>query len=79
MAEDISLVGLRKKLKRAEVVEKGIKTVEREIEAVGRAIKAAEETIEETVSFGGLTQAGTVVGAEAFDFSHLLILFLIDW
>ncbi|KAK4367694.1 hypothetical protein RND71_011486 [Anisodus tanguticus] len=79
-AEDIGLFGLRKKLKKAEeeaeelvkegfeAADKGIVAAEKGIEAAEKGLvtveKAAEEKIESTVSFGGLAQAGAVVGAE---------------
>lgn len=76
-AQDIPLFGLRKKLKKAEeeaevivkegfeAAEKGLGTAERGIEAAEKGIETAEKEIETAVSFGGLAQAGVVVGAEA--------------
>ncbi|KAF8405136.1 hypothetical protein HHK36_010034 [Tetracentron sinense] len=75
-AEDIPLFGLRKKLKKVEeeaeeilkegieTAEKGIVTAEKGIVTVEKEIETAEREIETAVSFGGLAQAGVVVGAE---------------
>ena len=61
------------------LMREAFETVEKWLETMERGIEAAEKMINDTVSFGGLAQASAVVRAEAFDFSHLLILFLIDW
>ncbi|XP_050205223.1 uncharacterized protein LOC126655210 [Mercurialis annua] len=75
-AQDIPLFGLRKKLKNAEkeaeelvkegfeTAEKGLETAERGIKTAEEGIETAEKEIEEAVKFGGLPQAGAVVGAE---------------
>ncbi|CAI0430787.1 unnamed protein product [Linum tenue] len=76
-AQDIPLFGLKRKLKKAEeeaellvkegfeTAEKGLETAEKGIESAEKGIESAERGVEEAVSFGGLAQAGAVVGAEA--------------
>ncbi|CAL1380443.1 unnamed protein product [Linum trigynum] len=48
-----------------ETAEKGIESVERGLVTAEKGIESAERGVEEAVSFGGLAQAGAVVGAEA--------------
>lgn len=76
-AQDIPLFGLRRGLKKAEeeaeqivkegfeAADKGIVAAEKGIEAAENGVVAAEKEIETAVSFGGLAQAGVVVGVEA--------------
>lgn len=75
-AKDIPLFGIRKKLEKVEekaeqlikegidTAEKGIETAEKGIETAEKGIVEAEREIGTAGSFGGLTQAGLVAGAE---------------
>ncbi|XP_059458682.1 uncharacterized protein LOC132188278 [Corylus avellana] len=63
-AEEIVKEGFNAAEKGIESVEKGIVTAEKGIETVEKGIETAEREIETAVSFGGLAQAGVVVGAE---------------
>lgn len=74
-AQDIGLFGIRKSLKKAEeqaeeIVKEGFETAERGLETAERGlekgIETAEKEVKSAVGFGGLAQAGAVVGAEAF-------------
>ncbi|XP_028760431.1 uncharacterized protein LOC114725961 [Neltuma alba] len=77
-AQDIPLFGIRKNIRKAEeaaeeivregfeAADKGLETAERGIEAAEKGIEAAESEISDSVSFGGLAQAGVVAGAEVF-------------
>lgn len=81
-AQDIGLFGIRKSLKKAEeqaeeIVKEGFETAERGLETAERGLETAERGLEKgietaekevksAVGFGGLAQAGAVVGAEAF-------------
>ncbi|KAG9446829.1 hypothetical protein H6P81_012957 [Aristolochia fimbriata] len=47
-----------------EAAEKGIETAKQGIETAEKEIVAAEEVVESSLSFGGLAQAGVVLGAE---------------
>ena len=68
-AQDIPLFGLRKKLEKVEeeaeeILKEGFQAAEKGIETAEKGIESAEKEIETAVAFNGLTQAGTVAGAE---------------
>lgn len=65
-AEEIVKEGFEAADKGVETAERGLETAERGIEAAEKGIEAAEREISDAVSFGGLAQAGAVVGAEVF-------------
>lgn len=49
-----------------DTAERGLETAERGLEAAEKGIETVEREVSSAVSFGGLAQAGVVVGAEAF-------------
>lgn len=64
-AEQIVKEGFEAADKGIVAAEKGIEAAEKGIEAAENGVVAAEKEIETAVSFGGLAQAGVVVGVEA--------------
>ncbi|GAA0147699.1 hypothetical protein LIER_07336 [Lithospermum erythrorhizon] len=64
VAEEVVKEGFQAADKGIEAAEKGLETAEKGIEAAEKGLETAEKEIETTVSFGGLAQAGAVVGAE---------------
>ncbi|KAK4260036.1 hypothetical protein QN277_003210 [Acacia crassicarpa] len=65
-AEEIVREGFEAADKGLVTAERGLVTAERGIEAAEKGIEAAEREISDTLSFGGLAQAGVVAGAELF-------------
>ncbi|KAL0535928.1 hypothetical protein IC582_024858 [Cucumis melo] len=63
-AEEIVREGFEAAEKGLETAERGIVTAEKGIIAAEREIETAEKEIETAVSFGALSQAGAVAGAE---------------
>lgn len=63
-AEEIVREGFEAAEKGLETAEKGIIAAERGIEAAESGIEAAEKEVETAVSFGALSQAAAVAGAE---------------
>uniref|UniRef100_A0A2P2P5R5 Uncharacterized protein LOC105639624 n=1 Tax=Rhizophora mucronata TaxID=61149 RepID=A0A2P2P5R5_RHIMU len=63
-AEEIVREGFETAEKGLETAEIGIETVEKGIETAEKGLETAETEIEGALSFGGLAQAGVVVGAE---------------
>ncbi|KAG5061146.1 hypothetical protein JHK87_002175 [Glycine soja] len=65
-AEEIVREGFEAADKGLVAAEKGLETAEKGLVAAEKGIEEAEREIQETVSFGGLAQAGAVAGAEVF-------------
>lgn len=63
-AVEIVKEGFESAEKGLDAAEKGLESAERGIESAEKGLESAEKEVEAAVSFGGLAQAGAVVGAE---------------